>query len=349
MFELLKLKRLIKKYSAVFDNIIRDYEIDTSTNDKLTFKNKYGNTLEISLAEENSPTSKIIVKENTQTLSKKFVIDIPKKNIDLIRERETIIEERKHGTIVEVINKTYEITEYSTKNRYVTSLIATRYVLEEMNNIIDLEDEELVRNIAVYKSSFVSLLFSYSLYENVTEANNIIQSDKKSLSNIYASVKGPEQAEIVYDLYNGIINGKTKAELLKIKEGKSSPELYDYKSKVGITEVEDELVGKREFDPEYADSVKEFFEIYTFYPNTVDPYSRESILRALKYKPTAPEVAKQFFKRATGLPYEEFEELDFDEQQELINAVRQKKKIYSLLKKEEIPKEKVKSIFRRND
>lgn len=321
MFEVNKIKRIIKKYPDIFDRIIKDYEIETITKDKISFKNSYGSSLEITLDEENSTTNIIKAHEESKNFSKISIIEIPNKdNNPRINTKETIVEKRKNGTIVEVVNRTYEFPEYPTKKRYATLLNSTRYVLEEMSNYIDFLDEKKVKKLACFKSNFSSILFTYSFYENKQEANSIVQNDGKSLSRFYTSVKGPDQTETVYDLYNGVINERTKEILLTYKD--SLDNLYDYKSKSGITERENTLVGERILDPAYEEYVKNFIKTRTFYKEAVVATSRESILKALKYKPTASEIAKSFLERTTGIPYTEFDALDFDDQQEIIKEAR---------------------------
>lgn len=329
MFEVNKIKKIIKKYPDIFDRIINNYEIDTVTKDKIVFKNSYDSTLEITLEEENSTKITIKVKEKNKVISKIHMIDIPKKDCDpIINTKETIIEERKNGIIIEYINRCYEFTEYSTKKRYVTLLSSTRYVLEALKNYIDLSDEKIVKKLASFKSGFSSLLYSYSIYEGkFKETNNLVQNDKKSLSNIYASIKGPEQIETVYDLYNGVINERTK-EILLTHNKKSLDDLYDYKSKCGITEKEAALVGERVIDQAYEEYVKKFIQTQTYYPEKINVASRESIINALKYKPTTSEISKKSFERMTGIPYEEFDELDFDDQQKIIKEARTRNKLF---------------------
>lgn len=324
MFDVYKMKKLIKKYQDVLDEYLKDYEIVSITANTINFNNKYDDTLELTL-EENLSEIIITLKEKNRNINKTILVTIPKLDKkSSIRTKETIIEERKNGTIVEVVKKDYDFTEYSTKRRYVTSLSANRYVLEPMSDILDLENEKNVKSIAVYKSYFSSFLFSYSLFGASKEANNIVRNDIRSLSNIYASIKGPEKVEKIYYLYNGIINAKTKDILLKIKEGSISSELYDFKTKSGITAKENSLVGEPAINTQYVNYVKNFFRFHMFYPKEVNPYSREEIIKALNYKTSAPEIAKINIERALDISYEEFDNMDFDEQQRIIKEYHEK-------------------------
>jgi len=56
------------------------------------------------------------------------------------------------------------------------------------------------------------------------------------------------------------------------------------------------------------------------YKKQFDIYDINSIIDAITYEKTATEIAKDFLERELGIPYEEFDELDYDEQHKILQA-----------------------------
>lgn len=69
------------------------------------------------------------------------------------------------------------------------------------------------------------------------------------------------------------------------------------------------------------------------YKKEFDVYDINSIIDAITYKETASEIAKDFLERELGIPYEEFDKLDCDEQHKILQA---HKKILKPAKKDEV-------------
>lgn len=92
----------------------------------------------------------------------------------------------------------------------------------------------------------------------------------------------------------------------------------------------------------------------TWYSGKLESLDRNSILSALEYKPTQTEIAKCNIENIIGIPYEEFNKHDIEEQRSLIEYKTGKKtvyddKVYSTINNEKINNEIDRIIDKKNN
>ena len=330
MFEIIKFKSILKKNKNVFADIINDMTIKTLRDNTITFVDYKGNET-------------IAVIDNSNILfrfddKKSTVVNLPQDNNEYVKVIDVIKEERDNGCIVEVIEKNYDFTIESEDEKVLVDLISNRYVFDKNISIYDINNFEQLCNMkTTFESHSKTLLkpvdslrwYTDSPYSTYTKINS------EDISYIYDVVNGNDKIYRIYDLYNGIINERNSDDIFSIHLGLLRKAAFGYKEINGINAKENEICG----DCKKSLSTQESAFIYSLiskriaYKKEFDVYDINSIIEAITYEETAPEIAKDFLERELGIPYEEFDKLDCDEQHKILQA---HKKILKPAKKDEV-------------
>lgn len=171
--------------------------------------------------------------------------------------------------------------------------------------------------------------YTDSPYSTYTKING------EDISYIYDVVNGTDKIYRIYDLYNGTINERNSDDIFSIHLGLLRKVAFGYKEINGINAKENEICG----DYKKSLSTQESTVIYNLinkrigYKKSFDIYDINSIIDAITYKKTAPEIAKNLLERELEIPYEEFDKLDCDEQHKILQV---HKKILKSTKKDEV-------------
>lgn len=317
MLELVKFKLLLKKYKNVFSDILNNMSIESINGNVINFVDEKGNKI---FAEMND--NDIIFKKNDKEYIK---VIIPKKDengdikvIDIIKE------ERPNGCIIEVIDKYYGFTRDSSDEKVLVDLISKRYVFDRNIKIDDnINFDETYKLKTVFESHLKTFTkpmnstrwYTDSPYSTITLINGV------DISYIYDIVNGIDKIYRIYDLYNGIINERNSDDIFAIHLGLLRKDGLGYKEINGITSKEDAICGN---DINNTISNQEATFIYDLinkrlgYRKTFDIHDINSIISAITYQKTAVECAKESIERELGIPYEEFDKLDCNEQHKLL-------------------------------
>lgn len=330
MFEIIKFKSILKKNKNVFADIINDMTIKTLRDNTITFVDFKGNEI---IAEFDD--SNILFRFDDK---KSTVVNLPQDNNEYVKVIDVIKEERDNGCIVEVIEKNYDFTIESEDEKVLVDLISNRYVFDKNISIYDINNFEQLCNMkTTFESHSKTLLkpvdslrwYTDSPYSTYTKINS------EDISYIYDVVNGNDKIYRIYDLYNGIINERNSDDIFSIHLGLLRKAAFGYKEINGINAKENEICG----DCKKSLSTQESAFIYSLiskrigYKKEFDVYDINSIIDAITYKETASEIAKDFLERELGIPYEEFDKLDCDEQHKILQA---HKKILKPAKKDEV-------------
>lgn len=166
--------------------------------------------------------------------------------------------------------------------------------------------------------------YYYSTLDDARKFKDTIYSTKtflngQDISRIYDTVDGKDKLYRIYDLYKWIINSRNENDINAINLGLLNSDAYDLMSLKEITEKEDLLVGEssQKYSEEYIDYIKEMLNDKFGYTGNID-LSRETIVTGIVYQMSGPERAKREIERKLGISYDEFEQLDLDEQHKLI-------------------------------
>lgn len=318
-----KLKLFLEDYKNEFGDILNGYDLDKCYDSKIIFKNKDGEEIEILFSDESVHFTRKNEIENYSA-----ILYLPKENegMPVIRILETNVEKRDNGVIIDYVTKFYDYTTYSTTERNLVDLEVERYVVTDKNLDYEfiLNDKLGIKEMSSFSSFFETHMrnvisdglrkYSNTPYSNVTLENG------KDISAIYAIVDGADKLSRIYDLYRGIINKQTADDIYAINLGLLSVWGFDYKRKVGTTKLEDELVGitKVKRSDEEILVAQDLFRNRIGYRLPVDLNDRALLTKIITYEPTAIDISKSTIERMLGISYEEFDALDFDEQQELI-------------------------------
>ena len=231
---------------------------------------------------------------------KSTVVNLPQDdNNEYVKVIDVIKEERDNGCIIEVIEKYYDFTIESEDEKVLVDLVSNRYVFDKNISIDDINNfEQLCKMKTNFESHFKTLRKTVGSLRWYTDSpySTYTKINGEDISYIYDVVNGTDKIYRIYDLYNGIINERNSDDLFSIHLGLLRKAAFGYK--------------------------KQF-----------DIYDINSIIDAITYKKTATEIAKDFLERVLGIPYEEFDKLDCDEQHKILQA---HKKILKSTKKDEV-------------
>lgn len=331
MFEIIKFKSILKNNKNVFADIINDMTIKTLRDNTITFVDYKGNET-------------IAVIDNSNILfrfddKKSTVVNLPQddKN-ECVKVVEVVKEERDNGCVIEVIEKNYDFTIESDDEKVLVDLISNRYVFDKNISIYDINNFEQLCNMkTTFESHFKTLLkpvdslrwYTDSPYSTYTKING------EDISYIYDIVAGTDKIYRIYDLYNGIINERNSYDIFLINLGLLRKSSLGYKETSGITAKENEICGKckKRLSSQEITFIYNLINKKIGYKKQFDIYDINSIIEAITYKKTVPERAKDSLERELGIPYEEFNRLDYDEQHKILQTHRKNLKP---IKKDEV-------------
>ena len=330
MFEIIKFKSILKKNKNVFADIINDMTIKTLRDNTITFVDFKGNEI---IAEFDD--SNILFRFDDK---KSTVVNLPQDNNEYVKVIDVIKEERDNGCIVEVIEKNYDFTIESEDEKVLVDLISNRYVFDKNISIYDINNFEQLCNMkTTFESHSKTLLkpvdslrwYTDSPYSTYTKING------EDISYIYDVVNGTDKIYRIYDLYNGIINERNSDDIFSIHLGLLRKAAFGYKEINGINSKENEICGdcKKSLSTQESTFVYNLINKRIGYKKRFDIYDINSIIEAITYEETAPEIAKDLLERELGIPYEEFDKLDCDEQHKILQV---HKKILKPTKKDEV-------------
>lgn len=303
MLEVIKFKSILKKNKNVFKDIINDMTIKSLKGNNIIFIDSKGNEI---ISEIND--SNIIFRFDDK---KNVIVNLPQddKN-ECVKVVEVVKEERDNGCVIEVIEKNYDFTIESDDEKVLVDLISNRYVFDKNISIYDINNFEQLCNMkTTFESHFKTLLKPVDSLRWYTD----------SPYSTYTKING-EDISYIYDIF--LIN----LGLLR----KSS---LGYKETSGITAKENEICGKckKRLSSQEITFIYNLINKKIGYKKQFDIYDINSIIEAITYKKTVPERAKDSLERELGIPYEEFNRLDYDEQHKILKSNKHRKLI-SLVK-----------------
>jgi len=270
------------------------------------------------------------------------------------------IEKRENGIVYEITKKDYDFSKRFNNKIVLTDIENERYIftnnnLEKLNinsnntslagfliKFRKLEREiNLISRSDLYNifSSHMNYYYKYSngrnnynnIYPTITNLNG------QNVSSIYDLIDGEDKIYRVFDLYKGIINPRNEKDLHSIHLGLMNSDSYDLKSLKGITEKENELIGKSlENNQDYINYLKELFKNRYNYNEEIK-FNRDFILNDILLKSTPIEKANYNTKKSLedilGIQYEEYSKLSIEKKYKLIeektgNKIKSDHRIY---------------------
>ena len=260
------------------------------------------------------------------------------------------IDKRDKGLIYVIIEKQFSSSKQFKNKIELADLMERRYTFTKENieslmdnvdfdstrlmhillKLILLENKIDLKKICDHYSEFSTHMNYYANRDSGRKIkNNIYQTktflNKHDISNLY-DINGSDKLYRIFDLYRGIINPRNEHDINSIHLGFLSQDVYDLKGLKGITEQEDLLVGKslETISQDYIAYLKQMLYDKFGYKGDLS-LGRESILSGILYKMSVSEIAKKNIERILEIPYSEFEKLDLDEQNRLIEGKTGKK------------------------
>lgn len=247
------------------------------------------------------------------------------------------LEKRNKGFVVTDITKEYGISKRFDNETVLTDLTAERYIFtnENMKQMLSIEDIENQTLVHIFLTMFgkginifsdlttkfsTHMNYYYKMIDDVREfRDNIYPTrtylNEKEISDTYDLVDGADKLHRVYDLYNGIINKRNEYDIKSIHLGLLTKRSFDLKSLEGITQQENDLIGESliPVSNEYKNYLKEFFSDFNGYKEEIK-VDRESLLNAIEHVMSIGELAKKHIEKNVGIPFDEYERMEFDEQ-----------------------------------
>ena len=254
---------------------------------------------------------------------------------------------RHNGLILEKTDIKYGYSNYSRTNKVPIGLVSKRYVLEGMRafklRVANLNDVYKRHIEYIKENSLAAISFFYTTFESFMVNEDIIPNFKgprdtlysthtfvndRDVSHLYDIVKGPDKLLRVFDLYRGIINERNKGDIKNIHLGLILSDAFGYLELKGIKQREDDLVSKERFNADYIREISNIISEVTWYDDYIESTDRDTLISAIKYVPKASEIAKRNIEKVVGMSYDEFDMLDIEEQEKLIEEKTGKKITY---------------------
>ena len=272
-----------------------------------------------------------------------------------IREDQTLrqidIEKRENGVIYKEIQKQFAPSNRFKNKNVLVDLVEDSYVFskDKINKVIDKEDFNDVGLmyilLKIKKATMENELKDIcDLYNRFSTHMNIYiqcRSGRPIKDNIYPTrtyLNGEEFSSLfdvnddanklykVYDLFNGRINARDENDINLINLGFLSEDAFGFKELKGITSQEDELLGRSnlEVSNDYINYLSKFLYDKFGYKGEIK-LDRKTLLQGITYKMPDVEITKREIERKLGIPYEEYEKSNIDEQHKLIEQKTGKK------------------------
>ncbi|MBE6149455.1 MAG: hypothetical protein E7170_01875 [Firmicutes bacterium] len=329
MFETVTLKRILKKYESIFSDILFGFEFESIENNKIIFKNFSENKM---IANINNNVINFYYK--TLNIERLIELKLPNKDEgDDIKINEIVREIRPNGTIIEKIERIYGFSEFSTESRTLVDLLSKRYVFDKNIEISDIDEyNQCVDNLSIMKTIFechmhvlVKPTNSVKWYKNSPYSTHTLLNGT-DISHIYDVVNGIDKIARVYDLYNGVINERNANDIFSIHLGLLRKDCLGYRELIGITDKEDSICGKAEkkYMNQNPEFVHQLIQNRIGYNKAFSCDNLNSLIEAITHQKTSTEMAREYIENKLGILYDEFDLLDFDEQQRLIREYHKK-------------------------
>lgn len=291
-----------------------------------TFSDEFKNTVILSLR----PRMIHLIKYNNNILS----------SINIMEDQvlgQSNIEKRSNGIIYTEIQKQFSTSSYFKNQNVLVDLWENRYVFsrENINKIIGKSDYGTVSlmyillklkstslkskldDICDIYNSFSTHMNYYSSWiggrknkDNIYPTRTYLNNEE--VSSIFNVNDGPDKLYRVFDLYLGIINSRNEFDINSINLGFLSPDAFDFKSLMEITEKENNLVGKDQssVSSNYINYLTQLFNNKFGYKGKIT-LDRESLISAITYKSAEYKLEQKQPKRKLDIPYEEQHKLSY--------------------------------------
>lgn len=345
---LLKNKCLAKEIKEYLKGYVVE-ETDKKNFHEINLKNELGHSINITF--KNSYFSMLKTTDNTvekttiYPLTETISTNRPNPQIlyPNILMRQRIIEKRPNGIIIRDIEKHYALSHRFNNQIVLADIRELRYTYTKetaektfknlkfdksspMTYLLKSRQLEINNNTLEdycnYSSNFESHMNYYDngdvrhIKDNIYPHRTYLNGEE--VTRLYDLIDGPDKIYRVYDLYRGVINPRNEQDIHSINLGLLSADSYDLITLKGIKEQENSLAGQSlEPTEEYHNYLKKFFNVKYGYQEEFN-LDRDSILKVINYQMPVNEKVKKIVETKLGIPYEEYEKLDWQEQYKLI-------------------------------
>ena len=218
-----------------------------------------------------------------------------------------------------------EVPEYSFDDFRFSPVLLKLRELDLSSKLV--EESEYNNSFSSHMNTYIGNAYGRSYCDNNCSSHTY--SNGKVISRLYDIVDGKDKIYRIYDLYNGIINPRNENDIYSMNLGLLTSDGFAYREYIGLRDIENDIVGSPEEkdEEEYVSYLKKYFQSKIGYKGEVRT-DREGLLECINYQLSAIERVKKTLEQKLGIPYEEFESLDFDEQERLIEEKTGKKITY---------------------
>lgn len=337
----------IEVIKAEIDSFLNGYSLEDIKLENGKFECQFSNDKNSTISLSISPREIHLYRYNDNVLSSVTIRE------DQIL-RQVDVEKRENGVIYKEIQKQFTPSNRFKNKNVLVDLIEDSYVFsrDKINRIIDREDFSDVRlmyillkikrasmenelkdicdlhnRFSTHMNTYIQCKGGRPIKDNIYPTRTYFNGDE--FSSLFDVNDSADKLYKVYDLYNGIINTRNENDINSINLGFLSGDAFGFRELKGITSQEDELVGRSnlEVSNDYINYLSKLFYDKFGYKGEIKT-DRESLLKGITYKMSGPELAKRMVERKLGISWEEYESLDFDEQQKIIESKTGKKPTY---------------------
>ena len=255
-----------------------------------------------------------------------------------------IIEKRPNGILYSIINKRFDLSNRFRNQTVLVDLTEQRLVFTKDNlqrlissinfdtdklslyilKFISLESKlelskecDYYTEFSTHMNKYVSWLGGRRVKDNIYPTKTFFNGE--DVSSVFDITDSSDKLYRVYDLYRGVINHRNEKDINSINLGLLSLDAFGFRELKGVTQKENSLIGKTQLEvsESYINYLKDLFFVNFGYTGEII-VDKISLLSAILYKRSGPELAKYIVETELGIPYEEYLDLGVNEQQELI-------------------------------
>lgn len=255
-----------------------------------------------------------------------------------------IIEKRPNGILYSIINKQFNLSNRF-KNQIVLvdlteqRLVFTKDNLQRLISSINFDTDKLSLYIlkfislesklelskecdyytefSTHMNKYVSWLGGRRVKDNIYPTKTFFNGE--DVSSVFDITDSSDKLYRVYDLYRGVINHRNEKDINSINLGLLSLDAFGFRELKGVTQKENSLIGEAQLEvsESYINYLKDLFFVNFGYTGEII-LDKISLLGAILYKRSGPELAKYIVETELGIPYEEYIDLGVNKQHELI-------------------------------
>lgn len=238
------LKRKLKQYSDIFKDLLEGTQLETVSKEEIIAQDKNGKKLTFS-----SFGKYLNFHYHSDNIERHGVLILPEKeNMERTKVRETRLEKREQGCLVEQKERIYHTDPFSA-NHILTHYTVRRYALDKSLELLPSLSMEFLEENSKMETTFESFVqVEYrgtyeTLLTSTPAVSTVVKVNKKDISHLYDIANGRDKLSRIYDLCQGKITKNNHDDAEEMALGLTDSSGLNYLKNSGIKAKEEAICG----------------------------------------------------------------------------------------------------------